>query len=96
MSQLSKFIRSRDDWRSKAVRRADEIREHRKTYKRNQEKIAEIKRPINALKQAAEDNKKTLAPTAGQVVEITQAQEVRTLCVLLVIQAVVSYRSIGC
>src|SRR5664279_4880895 len=38
--------------------------------------------------------KKTLAPTAGQVVEITQAQEVRTLCVLLVIQAVVSYRSI--
>jgi len=30
----------------------------------------------------------------GQVVEITQAQEARTLCVLLVIQAVVSYRSI--
>jgi len=34
-------------------------------------------------------------PTTGQVVEITQAQEVRTLCVLLVIQAVVSYRSIS-
>src|SRR5664280_873051 len=38
--------------------------------------------------------KKTLAPTAGQIVEITQAQQVRTLCVLLVIQTVVSYRSI--
>ena len=36
----------------------------------------------------------SLAPATGQVVEVTQAQEVRTLCTLLVIQAVVSYRSI--
>ncbi|MFI3155953.1 MAG: hypothetical protein QX199_07325 [Methylococcaceae bacterium] len=33
-------------------------------------------------------------PIIGQVVDITQAQEVRTLCVLLAVQAVVSYRSI--
>jgi hypothetical protein len=35
-----------------------------------------------------------LSPTLAPVVEITEAREVRTLCVLLVIQAVVSYRSI--
>jgi len=58
MPQLSKLIRSRDDWRTKAVRRADENREHRKTIKRHQEQIAEIKRQLNALQQAAEDNKK--------------------------------------
>lgn len=38
--------------------------------------------------------KKTLATTAKTVVDLGQAQEVRTLCVLLVIQAVVSYRSV--
>jgi len=58
MPQLSKLKRSRDDWRTKAVRRADEIREHRKTHKRHQEQIAEIKRQLNELQQAAEDNKK--------------------------------------
>lgn len=58
MPQLSKIIRSRDDWREKAVQRADEIREHRKTHKRHQEQIAEIKQQLNELKHAAEDTKK--------------------------------------
>ena len=58
MPQLSKLIRSRDDWKTKAVQRANEIREQRKTIKRRQEQIAEIKSHLNALQQAAEDNKK--------------------------------------
>lgn len=58
MLQLSKLIRSRDEWRAKAVQRADEIREHRKTNKRHQEQIADIKKQLNALQQSAEDNKK--------------------------------------
>jgi len=58
MPQLSKLIRSRDDWKTKAVQRANEIREHRKTIKRHQKQIAEIKSQIIALQQAAEDNKK--------------------------------------
>jgi uncharacterized coiled-coil DUF342 family protein len=58
MPQLSKLIRSRDDWKTKAVQRANEIREHRKTIKRRQEQIVKINRHLNALQQAAEDNKK--------------------------------------
>jgi uncharacterized coiled-coil protein SlyX len=59
MPQLSKLIRSRDDWKTKAVQRANEIREHRKTIKRRQEQITKIKSQLNALQQqAAEDNKK--------------------------------------
>ena len=58
MPQLSKLIRSRDDWKTKAVQRANEIREHRKTIKRRQEQIAEIKSHLNALQQTAADNKK--------------------------------------
>ena len=58
MPQLSKLIRSRDDWRSKAILRANEIREHKKTHKRNREQIAEIKRLLKQLQQAAEEDKK--------------------------------------
>ena len=58
MPQLSKLIRSRDDWKTKAVQRANEIREYRKTIKRHQEQIAAIKSELNALQQGAEDNKK--------------------------------------
>jgi hypothetical protein len=58
MPQLSKLIRSRNDWKTKAVQRANEIREHRKTIKRHQAQIAAFKRQLNALQQAAEDNKK--------------------------------------
>ena len=61
MPKLSKLIRSRDDWKTKAVQRANEIREHRKTIKRrHQEQIAEIKSQLNGLQHAAEDNKKHL------------------------------------
>ena len=58
MPQLSKLIRSRDEWRNKAVLRATEFREYRKTEKRNKEKIAELKQQLDGLKQAIEDTKK--------------------------------------
>lgn len=58
MPQLSKLIRSRDDWKDKAVRRADKNREHRKTEKRHRETIAELKREVEELRQSAEDAKK--------------------------------------
>jgi len=59
MPQLSKLIRSRDDWRTKAVQRANELREHRKTHKRNRAHIAELKQQLDALQQAAEADKKS-------------------------------------
>ncbi|MBK1725219.1 hypothetical protein [Thiocystis violacea] len=59
MPQRSKILQSRDDWKRKAVQRADAIREHRKTQRRYQLKIAQLKADISALEQA-EDEKKTL------------------------------------
>lgn len=47
MLQQSKLINSRDIWKEKAVSRAEELRELRKTKKRQQDKIAELKAEIN-------------------------------------------------
>jgi len=58
MLQRSKLISSRDEWKSKAVQRADEIRELKKTRKRLKEKIAELKAENLTAKQTPERDKK--------------------------------------
>jgi transposase InsO family protein len=95
MLQRSKLICSRDEWKHKAVQRAGEIREHRKTQRRYQQRIAQLKAQICALEQAGEVKKNELEPAAaGNPVELAEARQVRTLCVRLVLQAVVSFRSV--
>lgn len=58
MLQKSKILRSRDEWKSKAVQRSCEIREHRKTQKRYQTKIAELRMQIDEMKVQADESKK--------------------------------------
>ena len=60
MLQTSKLYQARNDWRKKAIERADEIREYRKTTKRHKETISELKEEIKRLKQelGKEDTKK--------------------------------------
>jgi hypothetical protein len=58
MLQQSKILQSREEWKNKAVQRADEAREFRKTQKRHLKKIANLKLQNHQLKQAIDDNKK--------------------------------------
>jgi hypothetical protein len=51
MLQPSKLLKSRNEWREKAIKRADEQREQRKVSKRHRETIAELKVKIEELKQ---------------------------------------------
>jgi len=59
MLQHSKVIRSRDEWREKAIQRANDLRESRKTKKRQRERIAELKAQISTLEEAGKDKKNT-------------------------------------
>jgi uncharacterized protein YlxW (UPF0749 family) len=70
MLQHSKIVRSRDEWKRKAVQRADENRENRKTQKRYQQKITQLKAEISALEQAAE-LKKTNSTPPQPVISLT-------------------------
>jgi len=58
MLQQSKIIRSRDEWKTKAVQRATEIRERRKAEKRSKEKITELCKQIDELSLVLENAKK--------------------------------------
>ncbi len=57
MLQYSKLIKSRDDWKTKAIKRADENRQNRKAKKRDLAIIAELKAKISLLEQCAENKK---------------------------------------
>jgi uncharacterized coiled-coil DUF342 family protein len=70
MLQHSKIVRSRDDWKRKAVQRAEKIRENRKTERRYQQKIAQMKAEISALEQAAEGKKTNSDPTQPRMLLI--------------------------
>ena len=54
---MSKILKSRDEWKNKAVERATEIRECRKTQKRHLEKIAELKRQLSQVELVIEEKK---------------------------------------
>jgi len=62
MPQLSKLIKSREDWRRKSIQRATENREYRKQANRYRKKIAELKAQIKDLKNFSTD-KKTVPST---------------------------------
>ncbi len=51
MLQMSKIVQSRCEWREKAVQRAEESREDRKTIKRHKEKICDLKEKIERLEE---------------------------------------------
>ena len=58
MLQRSKIIRSRDEWKIKAVQRAEELREQRKTLRRYQQKLVQLKAELSALEASTEVEKK--------------------------------------
>ena len=57
MPQISKILNSRDEWKNKAIERAAELRELRKSQKRHLEKIADLKRQNCQLERLVEEKK---------------------------------------
>ena len=59
MTQMSKILLSRDEWKCKATRRGYENREYRKSQNRHLEKIAELKAQLDAVVQTDELKKQS-------------------------------------
>ena len=60
MLQYSKIVKSRNEWRDKAIKRADENREHRKAKKRYLNTISALRAKNLLMEQAAEEKKNNL------------------------------------
>jgi uncharacterized coiled-coil DUF342 family protein len=58
MLQHSKILRSREEWKRKAVERAEALREQRKTLRRYRHKIAQLQTDLSTLEAAAEEKKR--------------------------------------
>jgi len=57
MLQNSKIIQSRNDWRRKAVKRAEKIREYKKSQKRHLLKIEKLQEQNTILQQKLYEKK---------------------------------------
>ncbi len=66
MLQRSKIIRSRDEWKTKAVQRAEKLREQRKTLRRYQQKLVQLKAELSALETSTEVEKKVHRTRRGR------------------------------
>jgi len=62
MPQLSKLIKSREDWKRKSIQRATENREYRKQTKRYRKKIAELSRLRSEISKVSAQIKKECHP----------------------------------
>ncbi len=63
MTKLSRMRRSRDSWKTKAVNRAEQLRELRKTKARQQQKIELLKAHIDNLEHDLSVEKKLPPPS---------------------------------
>lgn len=93
MHKLSRMRRSRDSWKGKASHRAEQLRELRKAKARQQRRIALLKERVASLEQELLSEKKPSSPP-GEVIRIDEATQTRWVCILLVVQAVVSFRAV--
>lgn len=57
MAQMSKILHSRDEWKRKTIQCNYQLREFRKTQKRHQQKIAELKQDNRKLEQLVDEKK---------------------------------------
>ena len=91
--KLSKLVNSRDDWKAKAKRRGSAIRGYRKTSSAHKKRLGRDKQEIRHLE--AEVAELRLALNArGCPVESGAVIQHRTLCVLIVVCGIVSFRSV--
>jgi hypothetical protein len=93
MNKISRMRRSRDSWKSKATDRAEQLREFRKTKARQQSKDRASPSACQRTGGATFTGKKPTSQEA-EVVSLREASQIRTVCVVLVLQAVVSFRAV--
>ena len=93
--KVSKIVDSRDNWKGKAKSRGSTVRSLRKTSKAHkaqrvcdQERITRLESEITQLRTQLHDHEHGLS------VERDASIQHRTLCVLIVLRAIVSFRSV--
>ena len=91
--KISKLVHSRDDWKGKAKRRGSTIRDLRKTSKAHKKRQAQDERKIRRLEDEVAELRKALN-ARGCPMETPDAIPYRTLCVLIVVCGIVSFRSV--
>lgn len=98
MNKISRVGKSRAVWKGKAVRRADKLRDQRKTITRLRDRFSarhlELEQTVRHLEaENATLRASTVIPSA-RIIDMNSFANLRTLCVMMVIVGIVSFRSV--
>ena len=91
--KISKLVNSRDGWKRKAKRRGSAIRGFRKASNAHRKRQAQDERTIRRLEDEVTELRIALN-SRGCSVESATSMDRKTLCVLIVVCGIVSFRSV--
>lgn len=94
MKALARVGKSRDAWKRKAIVRGNKCRYLKRQLDASRARARLLQEQLRALEAERASTPATARAVSDTPVILADAAEVRTLCVLLVIQAVVSFRSV--
>jgi hypothetical protein len=96
MNALARVGKSRDAWKQKATSRAREGRYLRRQLAKSRARVRELELRVETLEVARSGARAApkAATESAPLVDLADAAAIRTLSVLLVVQAVVSFRSV--
>ena len=92
--KISKIVKSRGKWKDKAKRRGAQVRRFRKSTKAQKLRRAEDEKEISRLNEEVTELRRSLPKP--QLLPTNNGSEIqhRTLCVLIVVCGIVSFRSV--
>jgi len=91
MFQLSKIIKSRNEWKEKAKKRSLELWESRKVHKYYKEQVSKLREENKKLKEELSKNSQNDRIKKNDF--LLEKENIRVLLILLFIEGVISYRS---
>jgi len=94
LPKISRISKSRDGWKTKAKRRGAKVREARKRAEANRKKRAADKQEMRRLREKVAALSKSLEVQGLLPAPPGAGLETRTLCVLVVVCCIVSFRSV--
>lgn len=90
--------KSRAAWKVKAVRRADTLRDQRKTITRLRVRLRahhlELAETVRHLEAENAVLRASAVTPSAQIIDLNSFAKLRTLCVMMVIVGIVSFRSV--
>jgi hypothetical protein len=95
LNSTTRYVKSRESWKRKAIQRDQKLKNANKKVRRRDIAILKLKEENNQLRKTLTDKENVLhASQPSPIIYLQHARYIQVLCVVIVILATVSFRSV--